>query len=411
VTSFCPFLLPLRGAIKNYAWGSRTFLAGLRGAAAPSSEPEAELWIGAHAGAPAQVLVGERWVSLDEAIAHDPTGFLGASSVERFGVEPPFLLKILAIERPLSLQLHPDRVQARAGFERERAAGLRLDDGSYRDRGHKPELIVALEPLSLLRGLLEPAEIQRRFAAAGITSLAAETDRLARRGAAGLCDFLAAWLGITDSARARLLAEASRAAASAVSSGMGPETTGYWLARLVELHPEDPAVLAPLAMELVRLRPGEGSFQQPRVLHSYLDGAGVEIMANSDNVVRAGLTSKPVDIAELLAVVDATPVAPSSIRATTIAGGAARYSAAVEDFELWRLEPRGGEPATMEDGGTLVVGICTRGAGRLRAPRRGESLNLESGGAFAARAGAGEIEAAGDLTLFAASLARPERPR
>jgi mannose-6-phosphate isomerase len=377
----------------------------------PSAEPEAELWMGAHPAAPSQVLVGEHWVSLDEAIARDPTGFLGASSVERFGIEAPFLLKILAIERPLSLQVHPDRTQARSGFERERSSGMPLDRGSYRDPRHKPELIVALEPLTLLSGLLEPAEIQRRFAEAGIASLRAETDRLARGGAAAFREFLAAWLGISGAARARLLGEARRAAASAERSGLGPETPGYWVARLVELYPDDPAVLAPLAIPLVRLAPGEASFQPPRVLHSYLDGAGVEVMANSDNVVRAGLTEKPVDTAELLEVVDAAPLAPPPICATTITGGAARYAPPVEDFELWRLEPRSGERATMEGRATLVIGICTRGTGCLRAPRHGESLDLESGGAFAARAGAGEIEAMGDLTLFAASLARPEHHR
>jgi mannose-6-phosphate isomerase len=411
VTSPGPFLLPLRGAIKNYAWGSRTFLAALRGEAAPSTEPEAELWMGAHHAGPAQVRMGERWVSLDQAIARDPGGFLGASSVERFGVEAPFLLKILAIARPLSLQVHPDRGQARAGFDRERAAGIPLQHGCYRDPRHKPELIVALEPLSVLRGLLDPAEIKLRFAEAGIDSFASETDRLARRGSAGMRDFLGAWLGASDGARARLLDEARRAAENATRSGSGPEIPAYWLARLLELHPEDPAVLAPLVLHLERLAPGEGSFQPPRVLHSYLEGVGIEVMANSDNVVRAGLTSKPVDLAELLEVIDSTPTAATPIRPTTIASGAARYESAVEDFELWRLEPRGGEPAAMEDGDTLVVGICTRGKGRLRAPRRGESLDLEAGGAFAARAGAGPVEAAGDLTLFSASLGRREHHR
>jgi mannose-6-phosphate isomerase len=411
VTSSSSFLLPLRGAIRNYAWGSRSFLAGLRGAAVPSTEPEAELWMGAHPAAPAQVRIGEHWLSLHEVIARDPACFLGAASVERFGLEAPFLLKILAIERPLSLQVHPDRTQARAGFQRERSAGLPLEAGSYRDPRHKPELIVALEPLTLLSGLLEPSEIRRRFAEAGISSLAAETDRLERGGPAAFRDFLAAWLGAKGAARARMIAEARRVAKSAERSVLGPDTPGHWVARLFELHPDDPAVLAPLALPLLRLAPGEGSFQPPRILHSYLDGAGVEVMANSDNVVRAGLTAKPVDTGELLEVVDVTPIAPSPIRATTMAGGAARYESAAEDFELWRLESRGGEPATMKDGATLVVGVCTSGGGRLRAPRRGESLDLESGGAFVARAGAGELEAAGDITLFAASLARPERDR
>jgi mannose-6-phosphate isomerase len=402
------FLLPLRGAIKNYAWGSRTFLAGLRGEATPSPGPEAELWMGAHPAAPAEVWCDGAWTSLRELIARDPAAFLGAATVERFGEEAPFLLKLLAIEQPLSLQAHPDLSQARAGFERERAAGVAVDDGNYRDPRHKPELIVALEPMWLLRGLLEPAEIQRRFAAAGIASFAGETDRLVRRGVAGLRDFLAAWLGAGGDARVRLLDEVRRAAGAARRSRPSRDAPEYWLARLVELHPGDPAVLAPLVLHLVHLAVGEGSFQPPRLLHSYLEGVGVEVMANSDNVVRAGLTPKPVDAAELLAVVDAVPAAPARLvpgPGSPAARGAARYDCDVREFELWRLESRPPAAASLEGRAAPVIAICTRGAGRIEAAARGETLELEAGGAFAARAGAGRLAITGDLDVFAASIA------
>ncbi len=402
-----PYLLPLRGEIKNYDWGSRTFLARLRGDAVPSSQPEAELWMGAHPAAPARVWSEGAWQSLRELIEGDPEGFLGTPSVERFGAEAPFLLKILAIDQPLSLQAHPDRAQAAAGFDRERAAGVAPGAGSYRDRRHKPELIVALEPLWLLRGLLEPAEIRRRFAEAGIASLTAEADRLASSGSDGLRDFLAAWLGVAGAARERLLDETRRAAAAARGALPSRDQPGYWLARLSELHPGDPAALAPLALHLVRLAPGEGSFQPPRILHSYLEGVGVEVMANSDNVVRAGLTSKPVDVGELLAVVDAAPTAPLAMKAAANARGAARYESKVEEFELWRLEARPGgaaSTASMERRGALAIGICTRGSGSLAAPGRGERLDLVSGGAFVARAGAGPLELEGDLDVSVASI-------
>jgi mannose-6-phosphate isomerase len=399
------FLLPLRGAIKNYSWGSRTFLARLRGDAVPSPEPEAELWMGAHPGGPARVWSEGQERSLLELIERDPADFLGASSVERFGVEAPFLLKILAIDQPLSLQAHPDRAQAAAGFDRERAAGIGLDEGSYRDRRHKPELIVALEPLWLLRGLLEPAEIQRRFAEAGIASLAGETDRLARRGPAGLRDFLAAWLGVAGAARDRLLDESHRAADAARRARLSRDDPGYWVARMSELHPEDPTALAPLAMHLLRLAPGQGSFQPSRILHSYLDGAGVEVMANSDNVVRAGLTSKPVDLDELLAVVEPAPTVALPMAPTAEAQGTARYESTAEEFELWRLEARPGSGATMEGRDAPAIGICTRGSGSIAAPGRGERLDLGSGTAFAARTGAGPLELLGDLDVFVASIA------
>ena len=405
------FLFPLRGAIKNYTWGSRTFLARLRGDGAPSREPEAELWMGAHPAAPARVWSEGEWRSLRELIERDPQDFLGASTVERFGAEAPFLLKILAIEQPLSLQVHPDRTQAAAGFDRERAAGVPPDEGSYRDRRHKPELIVALEPLWLLRGLLEPEEIRRRFAEAGIASFAGETDRLARSGPSGLRDFLAAWLGVSGAARDRLLDETRRAADVARRARLSRDDPGYWLARMCELHPEDPTALAPLAMHLVRLSPGQGSFQPSRILHTYLEGLGVEVMANSDNVVRAGLTSKPVDLKELLAVVEVAPTAPLPMAAAADARGAARYESMVEEFELWRLEARLGTTATMEGRDAPAIGICTRGSGSVAAPGRDERLELGSGNAFAARAGAGPLELQGDLDVFVASIAMEDHGR
>jgi mannose-6-phosphate isomerase len=406
VTLGRPYLLPLRGPIKTYGWGSRTVLAGLSGRDAPAAEPEAELWLGAHPQGVAEVASGGAWVSLRDAIERSPVELLGAECVERFGAELPFLLKVLAIERPLSLQVHPDGGQAKVGFERERAAGRAPEDGSYRDPRHKPELIVALEPLWLLRGLLEPSEIQRRFAAAGIVSFDDETDRLAHRGVEGLRDFLAALLGLAGAKRARVLDQARVAV-----ERLAPENVLHWLARLLELYPDDPAALAPLFMHVIHLAPGQGIFQPPGVLHSYLEGAGVEVMASSDNVVRAGLTLKPIDIDEVLAIADLTPSPPAPIEPVAAGDhGVARYDSLAEEFELLRLEAAPSREVTLESPPTLLIGICTRGHGRLEAPGRGEGIDLSSGSAFAARPGAGRLRVAGDLCVYAATLARHRAP-
>ena len=461
-----PYLLPLRGSIKTYAWGSRTFLAALGGRPAPTAEPEAELWIGAHRDGSAEVSWGGAWIPLREAIARDPIGFLGAAGVERFGAELAFLLKVLAVARPLSLQVHPDRAQALAGYERERAAGVARGEGSYRDPRPKPELIVALDPLWALHGLLEPDEIRRRFAHAGMPSLEAETERLVRRGEAGVRDFLATLLGLDGERRSRVLAEARAAverarlekraeassaptpesaplrsrpekraeASSAATPESAPLRSGsgvgeqlacspstpveastdprdswvFWLERLLDLHPDDPAVLAPLFMNLVRLDPGHGLFQAPGVLHCYLEGAGIELMASSDNVVRAGLTAKPIDVAELLRVADPRPAAPSAIEARRLAPGTTVYTAAAE-LELLRFEASPASAISFPGPDALLLAVCTRGLGRVEVPERSEGLALHAGAAFAVRPGAPTLRLAGDLSVYASITPRAPR--
>jgi mannose-6-phosphate isomerase len=180
-----------------------------------------------------------------------------------------------------------------------------------------------------------------------------------------------------------------------------------WLGRLLELYPDDPAALAPLFMHVLRLEPGQGIFQPPRVLHSYLEGAGVEVMASSDNVVRAGLTPKPVDVDDALAIADLAPSPPAPIEPVTEGGrGVARYASSAREFELLRLDAVAPREVALDGPPALLIGICTRGAGRLEAPGRGEGLDLTSGSAFAVRPAAGSLRLAGDLCVYAATTAR-----
>ena len=153
----------LENPILDYAWGSRTAIAGLLGARGPSDAPQAELWMGAHPSAPSHLLLDGRRVSLADLVAREPLAMLGASVLERFGARLPFLAKLLAAAAPLSLQAHPDAAQARAGFERENALGLPMRSAKrcYRDASHKPELLCALEPFEAPCGFRTPESLPR----------------------------------------------------------------------------------------------------------------------------------------------------------------------------------------------------------------------------------------------------------
>ncbi|MCU0669082.1 MAG: mannose-6-phosphate isomerase, class I, partial [Myxococcota bacterium] len=195
-------IAPLEGVIQSYDWGSHRFLAELRGETPPSARPEAELWLGAHPRGAARVATGAGGAApLDAWIARDPLAALGPDVAARFDARLPFLLKILAVERALSLQAHPDAAQARAGFEREALAGVAAAARLYSDASAKPELIVAWTPFRALCGVRAPDAVRALFTRAGLGDLAPAPGA---DGARWLRDFLARWLGPdADGARAR----------------------------------------------------------------------------------------------------------------------------------------------------------------------------------------------------------------
>ena len=328
--------------VMGYAWGSRTAIAELQGRP-PSSEPEAELWLGAHAKAPSRV--GER--SLDELIAHDPTRLLGARTASRFYGQLPFLLKVLAAEQPLSLQVHPSREQARAGFDRENALGIALDaeHRSYRDPQPKPELVCALTPFTALSGFRERRDTIETLRCFGLRSAAEQLESGDYHAA--LRALVETWLRTED--RAQLVAPV-RARADDLDSPEA-ETTK----RLAALHPDDPGVLVALLLRRFVLAPGHALALAAGNLHAYLDGVAIEVMASSDNVLRGGLTPKHVDVEELLRVLrfDAPP--PTPILAHGIGRGRHVYHTDFSEFVLERYDVAGESPRRPLEAAALVL--------------------------------------------------------
>ena len=302
----------LRGTVRTYAWGSRTAIAEFTGRPAPTAHPEAELWLGAHPGDPAHIDGPDGERSLIDVIAQDPDGELGASVRQRFGDVLPFLVKVLAADEPLSLQAHPSAGQAADGFEREDRRGVPVNAPvrNYRDRNHKPELLVALTDFAALAGFRPAAksvDFMRALAVPGLDPylalLADQSD------AAGLRALFTTWITAPQTDVDALIPAVLEGAVNYIRSGateFGAEARTTL--ELGERYPGDAGVLAALLLNRISLKPGEGIFLPAGNLHSYLHGVGMEVMANSDNVLRGGLTPKHVDVPELLRVLDFDPV-------------------------------------------------------------------------------------------------------
>ncbi|GAA0493493.1 mannose-6-phosphate isomerase, class I [Streptomyces sp. NPDC046215] len=396
----------LANTVRPYAWGSTTAIPELLGTA-PTGEPQAELWLGAHPGAPSHVDRGSGPRPLSEAIAADPEGELGTEAVRRFGPRLPFLLKLLAAASPLSLQVHPDRAQAEAGFADEERRGVPADapHRTYKDPNHKPELICALTPFDGLCGFRAPAATADLLAALDVDSLKPYVDLLhAQPEADALREVLTAVLTADHGAMAETVAAAS-AAAERLAAEEGPHRAAYAAyADIARHYPGDPGVIAAMLLNHVRLLPGEALYLGAGVPHAYLDGLGVEIMATSDNVLRCGLTPKHIDVPELLRVVRFESTAPAVLRPEADAGGEEVYPAPIDEFRLSRYALAPAEaPVTLEAGAPQIL-LCTAGTALVHAPD-GTELPLHQGESAFVRADE-RVELTGEgATVFRATVA------
>lgn len=376
----------LDNPIMEYAWGSRTALAELLGTASPSATPQAELWIGAHPKAPSKVLWNGNWGTLDRLIEECPETLLGPRAVERHGATLPFLFKVLAAGQPLSIQAHPSLTQARAGFTRENETGIPLTapQRNYRDNNHKPELICALQPFWALCGFRPPGQIKgwlERLALPLLSSAARALQNTKVEHALRL--FLEELLGAPQPWRSKVAASLAEHVAKLPRSE--PEIT--WAAELCALYPTDIGVLAPFFLNLVKLTPGEALFLGPGVLHAYLDGLGVELMANSDNVLRGGLTPKHVDVPELLSVLDFTPTDIRRLRAERISDHEEVFVTGAEEFQLSVVTVEPLTPVTGEPDQEIAVMLCTEGRAKIQDLETDEIIPVARGGSALIAAG------------------------
>lgn len=363
-------MLKLTGKVQNYAWGDTFSISGLQGYT-PTGQPEAEVWFGAHPSAPSLTDEGP----LDAVIAADPVGALGAEGTL------PFLVKLLAAAQPLSIQAHPSIAQAEAGFAREDAAGIPRDAAqrNYKDANHKPEILIALTPFRAMAGfrdleetatlLDELAVPQLEPARALLIDGTVPTDQRLRT-------VLSDWLAIEEPAP---IVEAVLERAAELDSDVARN-----LVYIGEAFPGDVGVLAALLLNHVELEPGQALFLPAGNMHAYLEGFGVEVMANSDNVLRGGLTEKHIDIDELKDIVIFEPIEDPVLEPVISDGGrVTAFPVPVPDFAVTRYT---GDGSAMFQGPAIVLAVA--GVVHL-----GEGLVLGPGEAAFIAAKDGDVEA------------------
>ena len=406
----------LKPRIRDYDWGTTDAIAELQGRPVPAAGPEAELWMGAHPTAPSGV---DRLppsatppaplapsVTLDTLIAADPQGELGPDVAARFGGRLPFLLKVLSAARALSIQVHPSRAQAEAGYADEEQRGVPRDapDRNYVDDWPKPELLYALTPFEVAAGLRTPAD-------ASALLQALEVDEL-KPLAAGLTDLGAALATILRWPEPAPLVASVVAACRRLAEAGGPYADACAAAvRVAADRPGDIGVVALLLMRHAVLQPGQAMFMPAGGLHAYLRGTGIELLANSDNVVRSGLTSKHIDVRELLKLVDPAVEVPI-LAPRVLPDGITCFAAPAPEFRLHVIELTGpelalpGAPALARPGAAPRILLCLGGSCTLRAAT-GQELALTRGASCFIPFADGPVHATGHARLIQATPGDP----
>lgn len=318
----------LINSVQNYAWGSKTALTDLYGIANPNNLPMAELWMGAHPKSSSKIEDASGQArSLRDVIDADKAALLGDKVAQRFG-ELPFLFKVLCADQPLSIQVHPNKQASEIGFAKENAAGIPLDaaERNYKDPNHKPELVFALTPFLAMNAFREFSEIISLLQpVAGAHNAIAHF--LENPNAEALSQLFASLLNMQGEEKSHALAVLKAALES--QQGEPWET----IRLIAQFYPDDSGLFSPLLLNVVKLNPGEAMFLFAETPHAYLQGVALEVMANSDNVLRAGLTPKYIDIPELVANVKFVAKPAAELLTQPVKNGAELdFPIPVEDF-------------------------------------------------------------------------------
>lgn len=393
----------LENPIQPYAWGSRTAIPEILGLPTPSATPAAELWMGAHPKAQSKVLLPDGTTTLGELIQADPVAFLGRETVERFGPNLPYLFKILAAAAPLSIQAHPNRSQAKDGFERENRIGIPMDapERNYKDPNSKPECICAITPFWAMRGFRDiPGICDYLKKYCPETGHELGENLLKRQRVNNLRRFFEDLMRMTGDRKQRLIEET-------VASSQGKfrgEPVADWVVRLSNAYPGDIGVLSPLFLNTICLNPGEAMFLPAGELHAYLEGVGIELMANSDNVLRGGLTPKHVAVDELIRVLTFSAGEPERLTPRPVSETEAVYPAPADAFRLSVIRTREGisHQPTGKRGGDLL--LLLRGEAVIHTQKPAGEFAVARGQSVFIPAATGSYAIEGDAEIYRAGV-------
>jgi mannose-6-phosphate isomerase len=350
----------LENAIQEYAWGSYTAIPELLGDDSPASVPQAELWMGAHPKAPSMATCNGKQLSLLELVEKHPKAILGEKVAEKFQNRLPYLFKVLAAAKPLSIQAHPSLDQAKEGFERENRLGIPFDgfNRNYKDDNHKPECICALSDFWALNGFRKISAMMLLLESVCPPGLEKALDFLRKKpDSVGLKHFFQALMTMDPMSQRRIVDDALKNAQL-----VKDEDRAYqWMIDLNREYPTDIGVFSPIILNLICLNPGQAMFLPAGTLHAYLEGVGIELMANSDNVLRGGLTPKHVDVKELLNVLNFEESDINILHTRRINPCEHRYESYAEEFALSVVAVKTGMDYYSPDNRCVEILLCTDG--------------------------------------------------
>lgn len=393
----------LNNIIKEYAWGSKKAIPELLGQKVPAAKPQAELWMGAHPKGPSQVLYNGFSRSLLELIEENPEEILGKKVAKKFSGKLPFLFKVLAATKPLSIQAHPNSGQAINGFRRENEQGIPLDaaNRNYRDDNHKPEIICALTPFWALNGFRKVSEIlelvEKTQAPILLETLRCLRDRPNQEG---LKQFFSHLMSMEVKKQAKIVEEAVGFAEKQADV----DPVWLWVMRLNQEYPNDIGVISPTFLNLVQLEPQQAMYLPAGELHAYLKGVGIELMANSDNVLRGGLTPKHADLQELLKILNFSGGEVDILKPKRLASGEGVYPTEAAEFVLSVIEVGVTTPFGSAPNRSVEIVICTKGEARITDLSDGAITLLTKGSSIVVPAAVEQYSIEGEATLYKAAV-------
>ncbi|HJV19784.1 MAG TPA: mannose-6-phosphate isomerase, class I [Sediminibacterium sp.] len=396
-------IFKIKGVIQHYAWGGHSYIPALIGDHNEANLPCAEYWMGAHPSAPSVIHINGEPVNLNQLFKTDPAAYLSQAVADRFG-ELPYLFKVLDVHDMLSIQVHPTKEEAEKGFDRENAAGIPLNapHRNYKDRNHKPEVMVALSDFWLLHGFKSKAALEETLESTA--ELRVLQTLYKKEGTRALYQFVMEM----DQVDVNILLTplVKREIRHKQDGLLTRQQPGWWVARLYEgkeLNTDlDRGIFSIYFFNIVQVNPGEAIFQKAGVPHAYLEGQNIELMANSDNVLRGGLTPKHVDVPELMKHTSFEEVIPEVMKGVPSGQGEKIYPCPVPDFGISMIELTAGS-AYESTAQTPEMVIVTEGGALVNNSmvlKRGEAMVMLPGGQY-------QLYASGNCTLFKAFVPVP----